>query len=121
MAHLPQITLPPAPTNEGPYFDVYQNFVIEAENRDQLHEYLTKNGVETLMSWTKAIHHQKPLGLTHFKLPRTDRLCQKVISLPLTTELTDDQIAYVSDTISQFYSVPVYQSTAKISEATLKS
>jgi len=121
LAHLPQITLPPAPTNEGPYYDVYQNFVIEAENRDQLFEHLTRNGIETLISWPKAVHHQKQLGLTQFKLPRTDELSRKVISLPLTTELTDDQIEYVADTIGQFYSVPAYQSTTRISEATLKS
>ncbi|MCI0530652.1 MAG: DegT/DnrJ/EryC1/StrS family aminotransferase, partial [candidate division Zixibacteria bacterium] len=121
LAHLPQITLPPAPTNEGLYYDVYQNFVIEAENRDQLFEHLTRNGIETLISWPKAVHHQKPLGLSHFKLPRTDELCRKVISLPLTTELENEQIEYVAKTIEQFYSLPAYQSTAKITEATLQS
>jgi len=121
LAHLPQITLPPAPTNETPYYDVYQNFVIEAENRDQLFEHLTKNGIETLISWPKAVHHQKELGLTQFKLPQTDQLCRKVISLPLTTELEDEQIEFVANTVGQFYSMPAYQSTAKISEATLRS
>ena len=120
LAHLPQITLPPAPTNEEPYYDVYQNFVIEAENRDQLFEHLTQNGIETLISWPKAVHHQKSLGLTHFKLPRTDELCRKVISLPLTTELTDEQIEFVANTIAKFYTMPAYQTTAKISEATLR-
>lgn len=121
LAHLPQITLLPAPTNEGSYYDVYQNFVIEAENRDQLFEHLTGNGIETLISWPKAVHHQKSLGLTQFELPRTDELCRKVISLPLTTELEDEQIEYVANTIAKFYAMPAYQSTAKISEATLRS
>ncbi len=122
LAHLPQVSLPPAPTNEGPYYDVYQNFVIEAENRDQLFEHLTRNGVETLISWPKAVHQQIPLGLSDYMLPRTEELCRKVISLPLTTELEDEQIKYVADTISQFYSaVPLYQTSQNIGAATLKS
>lgn len=122
LAHLPQVSLPSAPTNEGPYYDVYQNFVIEAENRDQLFEHLTRNGVETLISWPKAVHQHIPLGLTHYILPRTEELCRKVISLPLTTELEDNQIKYVADTIGQFYSaLPQYQSSESISATTLKT
>lgn len=99
---VPQVVRPPAPM-AGPYFDVYQNYVIEAERRDELHAHLTAVGVECLVSWPKPMHKQKGLGLDHFRLPKTEALCERVISLPITTQLRDNQIEYVAEAIKNFY------------------
>lgn len=101
LAGIPHVKLPPGP-DHGPFFDVYQNYVIEAERRDALAQYLTDKKIETLVSWPVPMHHQ-PLGLNHFKLPRTEALADRVLSLPLTTELEEDQVILVADTIREFY------------------
>ncbi|HVL90475.1 MAG TPA: DegT/DnrJ/EryC1/StrS family aminotransferase, partial [Actinomycetota bacterium] len=97
------VSRPPAPTTEGPYFDVYQNYVIQAERRDDLAAFLTESGVETLISLPIPNHKQPALGLDHFHLPVTEEISRTQISLPLTTELEDGQIEYVADTIRRFY------------------
>ena len=102
LTDLPQVSRPPAPS-DGPYFDVFQNYVIEADRRDELHAYLTEKGVEALISWPKPMHKQEGLGLDHFSLPKTESMCERVISLPITTQLRDEQIGYVTDVIRAFY------------------
>jgi dTDP-4-amino-4,6-dideoxygalactose transaminase len=101
LSDLPQVVRPPAP-DHSPFFDVYQNYVIEAERRDRLVAHLTERKIETMISWPKPMHHQ-PIGMDHFKLPRTESLAGRVVSLPLTTELDQDQVIYVAESIGEFY------------------
>ena len=105
LSDISQIDLPPPPVSEGPYFDAYQNYEIEAEDRDRLVAHLKDSGIEVFIQWGgRGVHHFKALGLTGFDLPRTERLFQRNLMLPMHTELTDDQVAYVSDTVRDFYS-----------------
>lgn len=85
------------------YFDVYQNYVIKAERRDELAKHMANSGIECLISWDTPMHHQKALNLSHNSLPRTESLCDVVLSLPMNTELTDDDVDYVINTIKAFY------------------
>ena len=101
LKHITEITLPHF--NDPRYVDVYQNYVITAEKRNSLKEFLTDNGVETLISWPKPMHHHKALQLSQFSLPKTEKVCKKVLSLPMNTEIEDSQIHYVIDTIKKFY------------------
>jgi dTDP-4-amino-4,6-dideoxygalactose transaminase len=97
------VKLPPPPTTTGPYYDVYQNYVIRVKDRDELVESLEKNDVETIVSWRIPNHLQPPLNLKHFSLPKTERLSNEVVSLPMYPELTDEQTHYVIDVIHDFY------------------
>jgi aminotransferase EvaB len=94
---------PPGPDG-GPYFDIYQNYVIEAERRDELATHLAGKGIETLVSPGPVPNHKQPVGLDHFKLPRTEALCDRVLSLPLNNELEEAQILEVAAAIKDFYS-----------------
>ena len=105
LSDISQIDLPPPPVSEGPYFDAYQNYEIEAEDRDHLVAHLKDSGIEVFIQWGgRGVHQFKALGLTQFNLPRTERLFQRTLMLPMHTEITDDQVAYVSDTVREFYS-----------------
>jgi len=97
-----EVKLPPAPA-ASQYYDTYQNYVIAAGNRDGLAAYLHEAGIETMISWTKPLHHNKPLDLGHFKLPVTERICSEVLSLPMYPELDDSQVEYTIDAIQKFY------------------
>ena len=104
LAELDQILLPPPPAESGPRVDVFQNFEIEARDRDGLVAFLRSRGVEILLPWGgRAVHQFKTLELTHFSLPRTERLFRDVLMLPLHTELHDDHVEYVCETIHEFY------------------
>jgi dTDP-4-amino-4,6-dideoxygalactose transaminase len=98
---VPGVKLPPGPDG-GSNFDIYQNYVIEAERRDDLKRHLTDHGVETLVSWPVPMHHQ-PLGLEQYELPRTEALARAVISLPMNNELEEPQAIHVADAVRAFY------------------
>ena len=94
---------PPGPDGV-PFFDIYQNYVIEATRRDELASYLASRGIETLISPGPVPNHKQPVGLDHFHLPRTEALCANVLSLPLNNELGEDQVLEVASAVKDFYS-----------------
>ena len=103
LAGVTGVKRPPAPDG-GPYFDIYQNYVIEAQRRDDLARHLASKGIETLVSPGPIPNHKQPVGLDHFHLSKTEDLCAHVLSLPLNSELDEDQILEVAGAIKDFYS-----------------
>ena len=103
LSELSKVKLPPPPTAKGPYYDVYQNYVIRIRKRDELVRFLEQNGVETIVSWRTPNHFHPALNLKHFKLPKTEELSKEVVSLPMYPELSDDQVHYVIDIVHNFY------------------
>ncbi len=105
LKNLKSVKLPPAPNSDDDHFDVFQNYVLRAENRDGLFNFLKENGVETLIKDPAANHLQKGLNLEHFKLPLSEQLAKEVISLPMYPELTDEQADYVIKCVKDFYAI----------------
>ena len=103
LSDIPGVKLPPSPDSDSEHIDVYQNYVLKVEKRDELFEYLKEKGVETLIKDPIPNHWQKGLGLSHFKLPHTEKLAKEVISLPMYPELTKEQIKYTINSIRNFY------------------
>ncbi len=103
LGHIEQLTLPSAPNSDPRHFDVFQNYEIEAELRDQLREHLKSQGIATIIQWGgKAVHQWPALGFKQ-QLPFTDALFQKLLLLPMNLSLTDDQAHQVCDAIEDFY------------------
>jgi dTDP-4-amino-4,6-dideoxygalactose transaminase len=103
LCDLEELVLPPAPDSDPDHFDVYQNYEIEAERRDELKHYLAECGVGTLIQWGgKAVHQWPKLGFTQ-RLPYTEHLFTRMLMLPMNTSLTDDDVHYVCDSIRTFY------------------
>jgi hypothetical protein len=100
---LNMLLLPPPPGSDPDRFDVFQNYEIEAENRDGLREHLTRAGVGTLLQWGGHCIHQFPdLGL-HRDLPYTERMTERYMMLPLNLSVSDEDVNYVCDSILEFY------------------
>ncbi len=104
LSDIAEIKLPPAPDTDERYFDVYQNYVLKVQKRDELHNFLKERGVETLIKDPIANHRHPNLGLSHFQLPYSEKLAKEVISLPMYPELTQEQIEYVVGCLKEFYS-----------------
>ena len=98
-----QLTLPPAPDSSQDHFDIYQNYELQAERRDELRTYLETNGVKTIIQWGGQAIHQSPALGFHCKLPRTERLFTRCFLLPMNTSLTNDEVDYICAQIRSFY------------------
>lgn len=103
LKNLSEVKIPPA--DDQYHYDAYQNYVIRAQKRDKLQEYLKQKGIETIISNPIAVNKQKKLGLSGFKLPKTELFAKEVISLPLIPELSEKQIEYAVKTIKKFYTL----------------
>ncbi len=103
LSGIPQLTLPPAPDADSRHFDVYQNYELQADNRDGLRDFLKLKGIGTLVQWGgKAIHQFPALGLSA-SCPRTEAFFQRCLMLPLNRMVTRDDVAYVVSMIEEFY------------------
>jgi len=104
LEHLNELLLPPAPDSDKNYFDVYQNYEIEAERRDELKIYLKENGIGTLIQWNgQPVHSITSLGFSGKGLPYTEEMFKKCLMIPMNTSLQNEDIEYVSDKILEFY------------------
>ncbi len=78
-------------------------FVVRHPRRDNLQKYLAANRIETVIHYPIPPHRQSALkDLKHFKLPITEALHNEVLSLPLGSHLSDDDIRLVAKTLNSF-------------------
>lgn len=103
LGEMGEMTLPPAPDADSRYFDVYQNYELEADRRDELKAHLEAQGVRTIIQWAGTpVHQFKELGFT-VELPKTDAFFKRCLMLPMNVALTNDDIAYIVKAIRGFY------------------
>ena len=84
----------------------YVMFLIQAKNRDKLQKYLTKNGIQSLIYYSKPLHKHtasKKFKLKSGVLPVAEKLARGVLALPHHQNLKKKQILYVCEKIKQFY------------------
>jgi dTDP-4-amino-4,6-dideoxygalactose transaminase len=92
------------PLFDGPdHFDSFQNYVIRTVRRDALRNQLSASGVETLAHWTKPVWQHDGLKLSAPDVPRTERLCREVISLPMSAETTVEHVDTTVKAIRRFF------------------
>jgi dTDP-4-amino-4,6-dideoxygalactose transaminase len=96
------IIRPPYEKNDKVHYDAFQNYVIRSKKRDNLAKYLRESGVEILISWPVPTHHHKNLGLSSFKLPKTEELSRTVISLPMFPEISNESIMNIIEIIHNY-------------------
>lgn len=100
---VPQLVLPPAPNSDPDYFDIFQNYEIEAERRNGLVTFLRENNVGTLIQWGGTpVHLMKKLGFTQ-SLPYTEEFFKRCVMLPMNHVLTDEEVIYVCKKLKDFY------------------
>ncbi|MEY4570851.1 MAG: hypothetical protein RLZ10_44 [Bacteroidota bacterium] len=82
-------------------------FVINVDRRDELHNFLKENGVESVIHYPKALTSlvcYDYLNLNQKEYPVATGNETRILSLPIYPELTDHAIAYIVKLIKQFYS-----------------
>jgi dTDP-4-amino-4,6-dideoxygalactose transaminase len=103
LGSLKDLHLPPAPDADNRHFDIFQNYEIEAERRDALKDHLKARGVGTIIQWAgQPLHKIKALGMAR-SLPRTDKMFERCLMLPIHMAMSDADVDYVADVIADFY------------------
>lgn len=75
---------------------------IKDGKRDAIKQYLADKGIPTMIYYPETVHLQpayRHLGYQEGDFLVSERLCKEVLSLPMHTELTDDQLQYICETI----------------------
>lgn len=102
LSKLSELALPPT-LDDPDHFDIFQNFELQADRRDELKAYLAEQGIGTMVQWSgKAVHQIEALGFD-VNLTYTDRFFERCLMLPMNTSLSDEDISYVSEKIKDFY------------------
>ena len=86
---------------------VFHQYVIRAQRRDQLRQFLADRKIGTEIYYPLPLHLQPVfsyLGLKTGDLPVAEQAAQEVLALPMFPELTETEIRLVVDSISDFYS-----------------
>ncbi|WP_429115855.1 DegT/DnrJ/EryC1/StrS family aminotransferase [Aeromonas veronii] len=96
----PLLTLPQV-TDELAH--VWHLFVVRCEQRDALQNYLTEQGIQTLIHYPVAPHKQQAYGQWNsISLPLTEEIHQHVISLPLDPTMSAEAVEQVIAAVNGF-------------------
>lgn len=99
-----KITTPFRAVDNKHVFHQY-TLLLEGVSRDGLHQFLADNGIPSMIYYPVPAHRQKmfdAFGGSNFVLPVTDWLTDRVISLPIHTELDEEQQAFIVSKTLEF-------------------
>ncbi|MCL2065135.1 MAG: DegT/DnrJ/EryC1/StrS family aminotransferase [Candidatus Cloacimonetes bacterium] len=85
---------------------VYHLYVVRVNHREALINHLQKNGINTGIHYPIGLPFldaYKYLNLSIDDFPNTNDFQSKILSLPMCSELTEEQIVYISEKIGEFY------------------
>lgn len=78
-------------------------FVVKTEQRESLRLYLESKGVQCLVHYPIPVHKQTAYSeLSHLHLPLSEDLSQRILSLPISPVMTEDEVSYVIDSVNQY-------------------
>ncbi len=86
---------------------VFHQYVIRITNgkRDGLLAHLQEKGIPCAIYYPIPLHSQKAYADVRYKeedFPITNLLCKEVIALPMHTELDEEQIKFITDTVLEY-------------------
>jgi len=100
----------PPIARHGGGLHVWNQYVIRAQRRDELRQYLAAAGVGTEIYYPIPLHLQRCFAYLAYQpgqLPESERAAHEVLALPVFPELTPAQIDHVAATIQRFYRTAV--------------
>lgn len=78
---------------------------LEGVDRNALNEHLAANSIPSMIYYPVPAHRQKMFASyrsSEINLPVTDWLTERVISLPIHTEMEEEQLRYITSTVLNF-------------------
>ena len=83
---------------------VFYVYVVQVSERDRFRKSLEQAGVATGIHYPIPIHLQpacQHYGYTHGMLPITEASCERIVSLPMYPEMTEQQVEMVVDAVKR--------------------
>jgi len=77
------------------------------KKREELQKFLHSRAIPSMIYYPQSLHLQEAyhyLGYKKGDFPVSEELSQQVLSLPMHTELTEDQLIYITTAILEFFS-----------------
>ncbi|MFN8243952.1 MAG: DegT/DnrJ/EryC1/StrS family aminotransferase [Ferruginibacter sp.] len=99
-----KIAVPFRHANNKHVFHQY-TLILNGVDRDALHQFLNERGIPNMIYYPVPAHRQKmfdAFGGSSYQLPVTDWLTERVISLPIHTELDEEQQAFICSNVLEF-------------------
>jgi UDP-2-acetamido-2-deoxy-ribo-hexuluronate aminotransferase len=87
---------------------VFHQYTLKLKNvdRKKLQEHLQAKGIPSMVYYPVPLHQQKAYvrpGVNDANYPITLELCNSVISLPMHTELDENQLKYITESVKEFF------------------
>ena len=104
----PRITVPFRAPYSNHVFHQY-TLILNEVDRDGLNKWLADHNIPSAIYYPVPAHRQKmfdAFGGSTFQLKTTDWLTERVISLPIHTEMDDDQLAYITGKVLEYVNRP---------------
>ena len=102
MLHDAALILPWVPEHVEP---AWHQFVVRHAQRDELQKYLSSAGVDTLIHYPVPPHLQPAyfeLGLRSGSFPVSEAMAREMLSLPISSHLSDEEVAFVASQVCSF-------------------
>lgn len=93
--------------NSSHIFHQYTLVLDEDVDRSDMVKFLDSKGIPSMIYYPIPLHRQEALGVAKGKdtdFPVTEMLCSRVLSLPMHTELTEEQLSYISNAVVEYLS-----------------
>ncbi len=87
---------------------IFHQYTVRGPKRDALVGYLKEKGIPHAVYYPIPLHMQKAFmvaGNRKGDFPITEQACDEVLSLPMHTELTEEQQVYIAESIRNFYTL----------------
>ena len=86
---------------------VFHQYTLKIKNLDQfkLQEFMKEKEIPAMIYYPMPLHTQKAYGADDFNdndFPITNELCKTVISLPMHTELDEEQLNYICNSVAEY-------------------
>ncbi len=98
------ITTPYRAANNKHVFHQY-TLILEGIDRNKLHDYLAARNIPSMIYYPVPAHRQKmfaQFNASETDLPVTDWLTERVISLPMHTEMSEEQLSFITTSVLAF-------------------
>ena len=82
---------------------VWHVFVVRTAERDRFQQYLTANGIQTIIHYPTPPHKQEAYKeWNNYAYPLTEEIHQTIISLPISPVMTDDEVKEVVRVVNEY-------------------
>jgi UDP-2-acetamido-2-deoxy-ribo-hexuluronate aminotransferase len=98
---------PVAPPATAPYAEhIFHQYTVRVPRRDDLAAFLKEKGIPHGIYYPVPLHLQKAFAMSGGRkgdFPVTEKATEEVLSLPMHTELTEEQLAAITGAVKEFY------------------